>query len=114
MHWSSLMLMKNIIFKLFILRILLGEHQISLSEMDFFLYIQLQSRELILPLSLFSLTPRRSFKPLGFHISFLNGFPNLNLEKKGGTVGMIKKETLLRDSNTYSTVIIVCGDRFGS
>jgi len=35
MHWSSLMLMKNIIFKLFILRILLGEHQISLSEMDY-------------------------------------------------------------------------------
>ena len=38
MHWSSLMLMKNIIFKLIILKILLGEHQISLSEMDFFLY----------------------------------------------------------------------------
>ena len=112
MHWSSLMLMKNIIFKLFILRILLGEHQISLSEMGFF-YMQLQSRELILPLSLFSLTPRRSFKPLGFHISFLNGFPNLNLEKKRGTVGMKKGETLLRNSNTYSTVIIVCGDRFG-
>ena len=36
MHWSSLMLMKNIIFKLFILRILLSEHQISLSKMDFF------------------------------------------------------------------------------
>ncbi len=35
MHLSSLMLMKNIIFKLFILRILLGEHQISLSEMDY-------------------------------------------------------------------------------
>ena len=106
--------MKNIIFKLFILRILLSEHQISLSEMGFYLYIQLQSRELILPLSLFSLTPERSFKPLGFHISFLNGFPYLNLEKKGETVGMIKRETLLRDSNTYSTVIIVCGDRFGS
>ena len=37
MHWSSLMLMKNIIFKLFILRILLSEHQISLSEMKFFI-----------------------------------------------------------------------------
>ena len=91
MHWSSLMLMKNIIFKLFILRILLGEHQISLSEMDFFLYMQLQSRELILPLSLLSLTPERSFTPLGFHVSFLNGFPNLNLEKKRGTGGMKKR-----------------------
>jgi len=41
---SSLMLMKNIIFKLFILRILLGKHQISLSEMDFF-FIYSYSRE---------------------------------------------------------------------
>ncbi len=74
MHWSSLMLMKNIIFKLFILRILLSEHQISLSEMDLFLYIQLQLRELNLLLSLLSLTSERSFKQMVFHISFLNGY----------------------------------------
>ena len=74
MHWSFLMLMKNIIFKLFILRILLCEHLISPSEMDYISYIQLQSRELNLPLSFLSLTPERSFKKMVFHISFLNGY----------------------------------------
>ena len=83
MHWSFLMLMKNIIFKLFILRILLSEHQISLSKMDFFFIYSY------------------SWESWFYCYLSLVWFRRGSLNKWAFT-------------SAFSTVIIVCGDRFGS
>ena len=87
---SSLMLMKNIIFKLFILRILLGKHQISLSEMDFF-FIYSYSREswFYRYLSLVWLRGGR-LNHWAFTSAFSTAFPTLTLKRKGGLSGWKK------------------------